>query len=929
MKRRSNKSTKVPNVKLRPAQGVIPRRLRCDDSILAEESHLGSDDTIAVDLCPRPFRGVVLCATGAFDKPTIFKQAVELGATTTSAFTDRVTHLIAVDHGGAKYQCALERKIPILHPSWITDIHQIWLRGDDVELGDEISKYRLPIFSDVVICPSGIDEIVRRTQINKLVTEHGGVYLKNLERPVRVTHLLCSGDQETDKMKYAKKFNSRGEANVHLVWEEWFWDSLEFGGRFDEEKYQVRRPRPERKSPQEETTPTSPPSTPAAPSDQLEDDQDEPDEELANIKRLPEATLQLWRSLLGRRGYEISDGELIKSPSKVPRPPVLPPLSPLPEKRKGSVISQFRRANSFAPVHLEAASSRHQPFRRTRTTSAMDNGINSGSFMASAPPARESYVNGESSTSIAANTTGIFTGLKFTALGEAKSPSVRAAIEENGGRMLLGLEDEDVDYVIVRLVSGSKFYMQEADETLRGKYRTECWLERCVFQECVCPPEDHITFFPLSISAPVLGADDIRLSFSGLDQAEATWIMRLLRALGIKLEQFFSKKSTHLLCPSGTGLKFDKAREWGTPVVTVQWLARIATTGVIPPISEFLAPVLAQTTGPTRQENVMEIDVDSVDKGKTVDRGKETSPIENPVSETVLTDVSGISNQLAPPSVSPRRTALEVMPVFEPDSILATSTQRNQTTPTHPKVRSEILPFGKPIGLLAGGTSKHPSTPSRTRSTPIVHHTPHHHNSHPKSSAPIALARRPTQREIERERKQAMIPSSRSPSPLKTQCKAQSQPQPPEQIPTDSPARIPRDVAKALEDNITTLLGKRNSVDDEIEPAQKNSRPGKRQRPQRPTRPQSRQPSHAQMQLIEVPIPNYDDSVRPYEPYEDPLDLSAGKAEENRIRVTYEDPKQQAETRRLMSLLNGGGRIESAGSKRLTGTRKSARIVGC
>ena len=49
-------------------------------------------------------------------------------------------------------------------------------------------------------------------------------------------------------MRYAEKFNGRGEAKIHLVWEEWFWDSLEFGGRFDEVKYQVREPRPERKT---------------------------------------------------------------------------------------------------------------------------------------------------------------------------------------------------------------------------------------------------------------------------------------------------------------------------------------------------------------------------------------------------------------------------------------------------------------------------------------------------------------------------------------------------------------------------------------------------------------------------------------------------------------------------------------------------------
>ena len=49
-------------------------------------------------------------------------------------------------------------------------------------------------------------------------------------------------------MLYAEKFNSRGEAKIHLVWEEWFWDSLDFGGRFEEEKYDVRKPRPERKT---------------------------------------------------------------------------------------------------------------------------------------------------------------------------------------------------------------------------------------------------------------------------------------------------------------------------------------------------------------------------------------------------------------------------------------------------------------------------------------------------------------------------------------------------------------------------------------------------------------------------------------------------------------------------------------------------------
>jgi DNA replication regulator DPB11 len=141
----------------------------------SSDSELFPPNASMVDLCPRPFGGVTLCATGTMDKvrwswlrlcqlavkltvcgkPTLFKQAFELGATSTSDLTDRVTHLLANSHGGAKYmvrllsgasclcsilfirmQCALERKIPIMHPEWITDAYQVWLRGDDVDLAE-------------------------------------------------------------------------------------------------------------------------------------------------------------------------------------------------------------------------------------------------------------------------------------------------------------------------------------------------------------------------------------------------------------------------------------------------------------------------------------------------------------------------------------------------------------------------------------------------------------------------------------------------------------------------------------------------------------------------------------------------------------------------------------------------------------------------
>lgn len=54
--------------------------------------------------------------------------------------------------------------------------------------------------------------------------------------------------------------------------------------------------------------------------------------------------------------------------------------------------------------------------------------------------------------------------------------------------------------------SGSKLYRDETDELEKSKYRTECWLERCMFEERICPPEEHVSFVPLGIEMPIPGA---------------------------------------------------------------------------------------------------------------------------------------------------------------------------------------------------------------------------------------------------------------------------------------------------------------------------------------------------------------------------------------------------------------------------------------
>lgn len=221
----------------------------------------------------------------------------------------------------------------------------------------------------------------------------------------------------------------------------------------------------------------------------------EDEEEIASVKRVPAVTLQIWGNMLKPYGFAVTDGKLVRSPSKSQAlrdgnrdqgDAVMLESSPtrqssraqssmaLPAERSGitkgmpaSALSSFKRAKSFAPV--KPAEVPRQPFQRVLSARAGSSCIaNEGGFSRgrAAPLApASSFMAANSSRSVAGDDAGepsastltsaaasnIFTGLKFRVLGEAKSASVRSAIEESGGEMVA--EDSDqVDYIIVRLV---------------------------------------------------------------------------------------------------------------------------------------------------------------------------------------------------------------------------------------------------------------------------------------------------------------------------------------------------------------------------------------------------------------------------------------------------------------------------------------------
>lgn len=100
-----------------------------------------------------------------------------------------------------------------------------------------VQEYRLPPFRSLNISLTCMDNIKHRDSISDGVSKHGGATHKDIRKGV-TTHLLCGGDGDdsSEKVRIARKYNEtqarKGDEakSIHIVWEEWFWDSVEFGG---------------------------------------------------------------------------------------------------------------------------------------------------------------------------------------------------------------------------------------------------------------------------------------------------------------------------------------------------------------------------------------------------------------------------------------------------------------------------------------------------------------------------------------------------------------------------------------------------------------------------------------------------------------------------------------------------------------------------
>ncbi|UZJ55257.1 hypothetical protein CBS101457_004577 [Exobasidium rhododendri] len=296
-----HRSSKVPNVKLRPAPAITSerskkirqeaeaekedfahyRRLReahrngrriVND---AENDESGDDDNERdrdeeddnLDEDRAPLIGCVICMTGlGEEKVKLSEYALMLGGQVQGNLTEDATHLIANEPGSDKYHCALRLGLPILRPEWLRELRARWTEAVDYDFDGLMEEHRLDTFENLCVALAGITEPAERTELRKKLKSGSAKTPTTFALDGSFTHLICGDIKDSKTMevvnkyrKRAERFTRRGESlpsegevhstemkaatNLKLVWKEWVDDCMEVGGCLDEHLYAIEEPR--------------------------------------------------------------------------------------------------------------------------------------------------------------------------------------------------------------------------------------------------------------------------------------------------------------------------------------------------------------------------------------------------------------------------------------------------------------------------------------------------------------------------------------------------------------------------------------------------------------------------------------------------------------------------------------------------------------
>ncbi|KAM6159788.1 DNA topoisomerase 2-binding protein 1 [Erethizon dorsatum] len=187
---------------------------------------------------------------------------------------------------------------------------------------------------------------------------------------------------------------------------------------------------------------------------------------------------------------------------------------------------------------------------------------------------------------------GLFSRKSFLVLGFSNENecSIASIIREYAGKIVSLPSRVVADYAVVPLLGC------EVEATV-GEVVTNTWLVTCMDYQTLIDPKSNPLFTPVPVMTGMTPLEDCVISFSQCVGAEKDSLIFLANHLGASVQEYFVRKanakkgmlaSTHLILKEPVGSKYEAAKKWNLPAVTIAWLLETARMGKRADESHFL-----------------------------------------------------------------------------------------------------------------------------------------------------------------------------------------------------------------------------------------------------------------------------------------------------------------------------------------------------
>ncbi|GAA5940149.1 hypothetical protein JCM1841_005964 [Sporobolomyces salmonicolor] len=237
-------SRRQPKMTLRPAPERSSKGAEADEEHPGEEEEAEEeggeeqyDHLKALQGERKPLEGWRVTVSGCSGhKEDLLKMAEEYGAERHAGLQEDTTHLITDHPGGAKYKIALERRMHVMLPSWLSAVREAWMSGNEVDYDEIERQHTMQPLYGVVATLTQFARGEYKDDFKYRLLAAGAQLVSTLDNSV--THLIVASPSSphsptpsSDKLLHARKHRGRLHPDFQVVWEGWAREAIKFGGR--------------------------------------------------------------------------------------------------------------------------------------------------------------------------------------------------------------------------------------------------------------------------------------------------------------------------------------------------------------------------------------------------------------------------------------------------------------------------------------------------------------------------------------------------------------------------------------------------------------------------------------------------------------------------------------------------------------------------